>query len=202
MPVCLNSPRLLRRYAPRNDDCEAVIASEAKQSRSFLNDRPARLDLHGDARFCRDDPRRADRCRPPYPRGLHPAAAARRARPSAGALAGAGAGRAARYPGALPDDPARSRNAGRIRRDPGRRGGRRRLWPHTAGDDPRGAATWLPQCPCLALAALARRRADPARHPGRRQRDRDHDHADGRGARYRADPPAGGDADRARHQAN
>ena len=53
--------------------------------------------------------------------------------------------------------------------------------------DPRCAAPWLPQHPRLAAAALARRRADPARDHGGRCRDRRHHHADGRGAGYRSD---------------
>ena len=40
---------------------------------------------------------------------------------------------------------------------------------------------WLPQRPCLAAAALARRGADPARDPRRRRDDRRHHHADGEG---------------------
>ena len=47
------------------------------------------------------------------------------------------------------------------------------------------AAPWLPEHPCIAAAALARRGADTARDPGRRHRDRHHHHADGRGAGYR-----------------
>ncbi len=42
-----------------------------------------------------------------------------------------------------------------------------------------GATLRLPQCSCLAVAALARRRADPSGHPGRRRPvGRDH-HANG-----------------------
>ena len=43
----------------------------------------------------------------------------------------------------------------------------------------------LPQHPRLAAAALARRRADPARDPRRRRANRRLHHADGRGPRYR-----------------
>ena len=53
----------------------------------------------------------------------------------------------------------------------------------------------LPQCPCLAAAALAGGGPDPARHPRRRPGERHHHHADGPGAGYRPDaaPPGPGD---------
>ncbi len=47
-------------------------------------------------------------------------------------------------------------------------------------------AARLSQRPCLAFAALARCRAHPARHHGRRHRDRHDGDADGRGSRHRS----------------
>ena len=91
-------------------------------------------------------------------------------------------------------DPAAQAEFAAIR---GRRRGRRRLRPDPADAGAGRAASRLPQCARLAAAALARRRADPARDPGRRRRDRHHDHADGRGARHRPDAAAAGDPDRA-----
>ena len=66
-----------------------------------------------------------------------------------------------------------------------RRDGGRRLRPDPAAVGARPAAAGLPEHPCLAAAALARRRADPPRDRGRRQRDRHHHHADGRGPGHR-----------------
>ena len=48
------------------------------------------------------------------------------------------------------------------------------------------AAARLPQHPRVAAAALARRRADPARDPRGRRAHRRHHHEDGRGSRHRA----------------
>ena len=74
-----------------------------------------------------------------------------------------------------------------------RRGG---LWPDPAQDRARCARLRLPQRPRLAVAAVARRGADPARDPGGRRRDRGRHHADGGRARYRAGAARGADADR------
>ena len=66
---------------------------------------------------------------------------------------------------------------------------------------PRRAAPRLPQHPCVAAAALARRGAGRARDRSRRRRDRRHDHADGCGARHRGDDRDAARGDRcARHR--
>ena len=69
---------------------------------------------------------------------------------------------------------------------PARPDGRRGLRTDPAASDPGRAPPGLLEHPCLTAAALARRRADPARNPRRRHDDRHHDHADGRGPRHRA----------------
>ncbi len=83
---------------------------------------------------------------------------------------------------------ARRRGGARIRGARSRCRGGRGLWPHPAEGGARRAAPRLPQCPCLAAAALARCGADRARDPRRRPRDRHHHHAHGRRSRYRPDP--------------
>ncbi len=67
------------------------------------------------------------------------------------------------------------------------RHGRRGLRFDFAASGARHAALRLHQCACVAAAALARRRAYPARDSRGRPGDRHHHHANGRGARYRAD---------------
>ena len=64
-------------------------------------------------------------------------------------------------------------------------GGRCGLRPHSAAAGSGGAEARLPQPPCLAAAALAGRRADPARDHGRRRRDRRRPDADGGRPRHR-----------------
>ena len=66
-----------------------------------------------------------------------------------------------------------------------RRGGR--LWLDPAEADPGGVSARLFQSARFAVAALARRGADPTRRDGRRPRDRRHGDEDGGRARYRAD---------------
>ena len=58
------------------------------------------------------------------------------------------------------------------------------------------AAARLPQHPCVAAAALARCRTDPARAARGRRPDRRDDHADGRRAGHRPDDRDGAGADR------
>ena len=82
---------------------------------------------------------------------------------------------------------ARRRRAGGVRGARPRCRGGRRLWADPARADPRRAALRLPQRPRLAAAALARRGADPAGDPRRRQAHRRHHHADGARPRHRAD---------------
>ena len=65
--------------------------------------------------------------------------------------------------------------------------------------DSRCTAARLLQYPCVAVAALARRRADQSRHHGGRCRIRRHHHEDGRGTRYRRHGHGGACADRRRH---
>ena len=77
--------------------------------------------------------------------------------------------------------------ARRSRRRRARRDRRRRLRPDPAALAAGAAAPRLPQHPCLAAAALARRGADPAGHRGGRRRHRRHHHADGRRPRHRRD---------------
>ena len=71
------------------------------------------------------------------------------------------------------------------------------ILPQAILDAPR---TRLPQPPCLATAALARRGADPARDHGRRRRNRRRGHEDGGGTRYRPGRHGRERADRARHE--
>ena len=70
------------------------------------------------------------------------------------------------------------------------------ILPKTILDVPRAR---LPQPARLAAAALARRRADPAGHHGRRRGDRGRRHEDGGRARYRAGGDGGARVDRPRH---
>ncbi len=75
---------------------------------------------------------------------------------------------------------------------------RRRLRTDPAEIDPRYFSPRLFQSPRLAAAALARRRADPSRHHGRRQRNRRHGDEDGRRPRHRRHRHGGARADRRR----
>ena len=103
---------------------------------------------------------------------------ARRPRPAAGAAAQP----AARRP-VTPTTPQQAQRG--AERRGARRDGRRRLRADPAAVGAGAAAPRLPEHPCLAAAALARRRADPARDRSRRRPHRHHDHADGRRARHR-----------------
>ena len=78
-----------------------------------------------------------------------------------------------------------------------RRHGRRGVRTDPAAGRARDSAPRLPQHPCLAAAALARRRADPARRARRRYAHRHLDHADGRRPRHRPGAAAPRTRDRA-----
>ena len=163
---------------------EARQASD--QKRGGVSD-AAPPDLHGHAGLRRADAARAGRAGPRHRGGLY----ARGRSPAAGAAwscVPSPVEREARRLGLAVHDAGvaeERRRAGRVRRAPGRRRGRRRLWIDPAEADPRCAAARLLQPACLAAAALARRRADQPRHHGGRRRDRRHGDEDGRGARHR-----------------
>ena len=76
--------------------------------------------------------------------------------------------------------------------------GRRRVRPAAAGRRARDAATRLHQHSCIAAAALARCRADPARDRWPAMRRPGHDHADGCRARHGTRAAHALDADRCR----
>ena len=78
------------------------------------------------------------------------------------------------------------------------RAGRGRLRPDLAAGGARRSQARLLQHPCLAVAALARRRAHPARAAGRRRDHRRHHHAHGGGARHRPDAGHARDRDQRR----
>ena len=142
-------------------------------------------DLHGHAGFRGADA--AGACRPGheiaavYTRAPKPAGRGMKLRADSGRARGA----AARHSGFHADDAEdaeAARGDSRARRRC-RRG--RRLRHDPAEADPRCAAARLLQSARLAVAALARRRADQPRHHGRRCRDRRDGDEDGRRPRHR-----------------
>ena len=150
-PVACGTNWIASSLAPRNDGSHAHR-------------------LHGNAGLRRADARCPDRggargrrglCQPPRPAGRGKAP-----RPSPVQQRAEAAGIEVRTPVSLQG---RGR-AGGVRGAGARCRGGRGLRADPARADPRGAAARLPQRPCLAAAALARRGADPARDPRRRRR--------------------------------
>src|SRR5690606_39621180 len=103
---------------------------------------------------------------------LYPTRSSRRPRPRAAAFAGEARGVAARDPGAAAGVAEIAGVARCAARAAARPDGGGRLWIVAAAEDPRHPGTWLLERACVAAAALAWRRADPARHRSRRHRDR------------------------------